>query len=321
MIRRWLVSCGGAASAAVLLTSCASSHGLEPAASADPGTGSAVATTTTLGATTAAQNKSAAQAEADRLVSRAILPAGATRTTGRPDGLSGPAMGTPMTSQLIDDVAYYRVAKSLAETRTWFQANHQPGLKPSGTSSSGFEYDPSPPRHRTWGNANLEMGLVAQGKTTTAIRVDGLAFWINPTPTPDTARGPAIRVTVATGCPPTDRGRRDVSNPGDPDLERRLLPAAAPSAALRCTYAGLNGATYTLTSGRQLTATQAAGAAGHIQALPLGTSQTGPHGCPMDDARTSILAFSYPGRSDVDIWEHTSGCASTDNGHIVSGGY
>lgn len=330
MDRRWLVGCAGPVAAAVLLAACASGNGSEQAASAGPGTESAVVHATTPSVTAAAQNKSAAQAEADRLVSLALLPPGAVRKKGQPTGLSGPALGTPQTSQLIDSVSYYRVAMSLPRARAWFEANSQPGFSQSGKSSRrgpagsdgfGFEFEPSPPPHWTWGNANLEIGLVSQGSTGTAIRVDGLAQWINPTPTPDAARGPAMRVTVAGGCPATDRGRSDVSNPGDTDLDHQMLPAAAPSAALDCIYTGMNGTTFTLISSQQLTAAQAAVAADKIRAVPLGSEGNGPHSCPMDDARVSILAFSYLGRADIDIWEHTSGCASIDNGHIVADGF
>ena len=239
-------------------------------------------------------------------------------------------MGAPETGQLIDRVSYYRVAMSLSEARAWFEAHSQRGFSQAGTSSGagpagpisyGFGFAVSPSPHWTWGYANLDIDLAAQGATATAIRVDGLAQWIDPTPTPDPTRGLAMRVTVASGCPATDRGQSDVSNPGDKDLDHQLLPAAAPSAAVRCVYTGMNGRAFALSGSQRLTATQAGGAADKIRALRLGSEGDGPHNCPADDAKVSILAFSYPGRADIDIWEHTSGCASTDNGHIVAAGF
>jgi hypothetical protein len=147
-----------------------------------------------------------------------------------------------------------------------------------------------------------------------------VAQWIDPTPERVTPRGPAFPVTIAGGCPTTDRGWGDVTNPGAPDLDDQLLPAEAPTSALTCTYRGTNGQPSRWRSQR-LTATQASAAAARIRALPLGSRGLGPHSFPADDARTSILAFSYPGRADVDVWEHTSGCSSTDNGHIVTDGF
>ena len=137
-------------------------------------------------------------------------------------------------------------------------------------------------------------------------------------PSAGCAAGPTIRVTIARGCPATDRGRTDVSNPNAPDLDHQLLPSTAPTAALECAYFGLNGKTFALSSSRKLNGTQAAVAAEHIRALPLGSRGLGAHTCPNDDGRTAIVVFGYVGRADVDIWESTSGCRSTDNSHIVS---
>jgi hypothetical protein len=285
--------------------------------------------TTTSSRPSAAQNKAYAQAEADHLVSMARLLPGAVRVKVQPVGLTGPALGTPGTSQLIDSVTYYSVSISLSQARAWFQAHPQRGLTQSGTASTGgpagltgygFQYDLSPTPHWSWGSASLEIGLASQGSTGTAVRVDGLAQWIDPAPMRDSSPGPAIRVTVAGGCPTTDRGRSDVSNPDAPDLDDQMLPAAAPTGALKCTYTGLNGKMFALARSQKLNAAQASAVAAQIRALPLGSRGSYPHSCPMDDGSASILAFSYAGRADVDIWENTSGCSSTRNGHIVSGG-
>lgn len=310
-----------------LLAACASSNG--SVGSANPGVSSGGPSATAPSRPTAAQNKAEAQAEADHLAAAASLPPGAVRVRIQPVGLTGPALGTPGTSQLIDSVRYYSVSMSLSQAYAWFQGNPQHGFTQSGTASGsgpaglstyGFQYDLSTSTHSSWGSASLEIGLASQGSAT-AIRVDGVAQWIDPSPTRDTSRGLAIRVTIAGGCPATDRGWSDISNPGAPDLDHQLLPAAAPTAALKCTYNGLNGNTFTLASSQQLNATQASAAAAQIRAVPLGSRGNGPHSCSTDDARASILAFSYPGRADVDIWDHTSGCTFTDNGHIIAGGF
>ncbi|MGZ4560607.1 MAG: hypothetical protein ACXVXJ_06485 [Mycobacteriaceae bacterium] len=245
----------------------------------------------------------------------------------QPVGLSRPALGTPGASQLIDSVRYYHVSMPLSQAYAWFRENPQHGFTQTGTASGrdaggtdtyGFQYDLSTPKHLSWGSASLEIGLASEGSTT-AIRVDGLAQWIDPSPVGVPSGAPTIRVAIAGGCPATDRGVGDVSNPDSPDLDHQLLPAATPTAALKCTYNGMNGNTFALASSQRLNATQASAAAAQIRAMPLGSRGLGPHSCPMDDARASILVFSYAGRADVDIWERTSGCTSTDNGHIVAG--
>lgn len=160
--------------------------------------------------------------------------------------------------------------------------------------------------------------MAPQGSASTAIRVDGVAQWIDPTPIRDSSRGRVIRVTIEGGCPPTIRGRTDVTNPNARDLDHHLLPDLAPTGALRCTYNGMNGHAFALASTQRLNASQAIAIAAQIRTLPLGSRGNGVVNCPMDDARATILVFGYPGRADVDLWQHTSGCTFTDNGHIVS---
>lgn len=322
-----LISLGMAVVAVAVLAACASSNGPKPAASANPSAGSAVTSSTTSSGPTAAQNKAAAQAEADRLVAMATLPPGSVRETVQPVGLTGPAMGTPGTTQLIDSIAYYRVSMSLPRAHSWFVAHPQHGFTLSGTASGagrsgptsyGFGYDPPSP-HSSWGTSSLDIGLASAGPAAAAVRVDAVAQWIDPSPTRDRSRGRAIRVTISGGCPTTDRGWTDVRNPGAPDLDRQLLPVGTPSRALQCTYNGVNGKAFTLTNNLQLDAAKATTAAEQIRALPLGSRGLLPHGCPMADGRATIFVFKYAGRADVDIWQYTSGCPSTKNGHIVSG--
>jgi hypothetical protein len=308
-----------------LLAACASSNGPRSVEPAHPVARSSGPVATTSGGPTAAQNKAYAQSAADQLVAKASLPPGAVGVRIQPVGLTGPALGTPGVSQLIDTVKYYSLPMSLSQAYAWFRANPQHGLTPSGTSSGsdprgavtyGFQYDPIADTHSPWGTASLQIGLVTQGSTT-GVRVDGVAQWIDPTPTRDASHGPKIRVTIAGGCPASDRGLA-IGNPDAPDLDHQLLPAATPIAALKCTYDGLNGHPFRLASSQHLNATQAAAAAAVIRAVPLGSRGLEARNCPADDARANIVVFAYPGRADVDIWEHTAGCPSTDNGHIVA---
>ncbi len=312
--------------AAALLAACGSSNGPRSSALAHLGTSPTGLPATRTSGPTAAQNKALAQAAADRVVTKVSLPPGAVEVKAQPIGLAGPALGLPLMSQVIDRVRYYHAPMSLSQAHAWFVKNPPPGFIQGGSASGsdaggvpgyGLQYDPSSPTHEAGGGATLDVSLVAQASGT-GIRVDGVAEWIDPAPVRDTSTGPAIRVTIAGGCPATDRDWNDVSNPGAPDLDHELLPAAAPAGGLSCTYSGMNGKTFSLTRSQKLNATQAAVAAEHLRALPLGSRGVGATNCPADDARATIVVFSYPGRADIDIWEHTSGCPSTGNGHIVS---
>ncbi|MHA3701223.1 hypothetical protein ACXR2U_03500 [Jatrophihabitans sp. YIM 134969] len=283
----------------------------------------------TSAAPTAAGNRAAAQAAADRLATGAVLPPGAVAVDRPPEGLSGPVTGIPLSTQLIDTVRYASVPMTMSEATAWFDAHPQGGLLANGTGStgslsgpttSGFAYaPPGPPPD--WGTATLDISLAADGSTT-ALRIDGIAQWVDPTPVRDTAGGPALRVSVADGCPVSDRGFLDVVNLDAPDLDDRLLPTAAPTGGLRCSYDGGNGSPPSaLSQTSALDASQAASAATELSRIPLGSRGSGPRNCPMDDGRATVWVFSYAGRADVDVWQRTSGCGGATNGHIVASGF
>jgi hypothetical protein len=274
-------------------------------------------------------NRADAQAEAHQLVLTATVPPGASPTNVQPVGLSGPAMGSEQNSHLIDSVAYYLVPMTLSQARGWFAAHTPHGFIQSGSASGGtsagpisygFEYEVSPSPHWSWGSANLEIGLAPDGPTTTGIRVDGVAQWIDPSPMRDTSPGPATRVTISSGCPKSDRPWNDISNPNAADLHHQLLPTEAPTEALQCTYDGMNGYAFDLVSSQHLDAAHARAAATQILALQVGSVGNTVINCPADDGSASILVFAYPDRADVDIWEHTTGCNFTDNGYIIGVG-
>jgi hypothetical protein len=319
------VRLGLIAVALAVVAACGSSHGSQPIKPAHVGTSASAAPVVKATGPTASGNKVAAQAEAAKLVAEAVLPPGAVPTKDQPPQLKGPATGTPGVSQLVDTVRYYRLPMSLLAAKAWFLKNPQPGFTQSvsedgtdaGVANFGWQYDAS--AHFSWGTASLVVGISTEGSNTTGIRLDGLTQWIDPTPVRDTLSGRAIRVTVAGGCPASDSGAGDVSNPGAPDLDHQLLPALLPTAALSCTYFGMNGKAFALASSQKVNAAQASVAAGHIRALPLGSRGLGAHSCPMEDGRATIVVFSYAGRADVDVFESTSGCRWTSNGHIVSG--
>lgn len=319
------VRTGLVAAALALLTACASSTAVEPAGSVGPGRTTGVRPATS-GGPTAAANRAAAQGEADRLVAAALLPPGAVGLTVQPSGLVD-ANGVPEGSQVLDTVRFAGVELSLSQTRAWFHEHPQPGLETGGSSSTtgpsmpasyGFQFDPTA-ANRSWGSATLDITMVAEGSGTD-LRIDGVAQWIDPAPVKDTPTGPTGRVTVAGGCPTSDRGWTDIGNPDAADLDTQLLPDTEPTAALTCVYGGMNVDPSTLQASHELDAAEASAAAGQIGGIPLGSRGDRARSCPADSGQVTITAFSFPARDDVDIWQHTSGCGYTDNGHIVAGG-
>jgi len=191
----------------------------------------------------AAGNKSRAEAEAARLLAEVQLPAGAVEIATPPAALSGPSVGVPSTSSLIDKARFWRVSMSLDAAVAWIRAHRPAGLTLGASASGGTGH-----RVETrgiafadrdtaaWQYAQRQIGVAWLGADVSAIRADGVALWIDPRPMKDTRTGSRTRVTVTDGCASTDRGIVGVSNPAT-DLAERLLPAAG----LLCHYAGLNG--------------------------------------------------------------------------------
>jgi hypothetical protein len=148
-------------------------------------------------------------------------------------------------------------------------------------------------------------------------RVDAIDTWLDPVPLRDDAGGPRLRVTVAGGCPKTDEGEAGVSNDGA-DLDASLLPAGAPSAGLICYYSGMNGKAFALTRSVPLSAANAARLAVAANASQLSHLDDEHVNCPSDDGSQAVLAFSYSGRTDVDLDYALTGCSWVANGHIVA---
>jgi hypothetical protein len=175
--------------------------------------------------------------------------------------------------------------------------------------------------------------------------------WLDPTPVVDNAPGPRLRVTVDGGCPASDSGKVGVSNPGA-DLTTSLVPRARPGGALVCTFGpgtevnpggvmvpagpaapntgAQGGPGIVMGPGPVIPAAEAGKLARHarlgpaaaeklatdVRALSLSHALGAQYHCPMDNGSTAVVAFSYPGRSDVDLWSRLSGCGSVANGYI-----
>jgi hypothetical protein len=267
---------------------------------------------------TAAGNRTAAEAEARALLALTPLPPGANPTTTRPALLSGPPLGSVLDASLVDQSSFWRVDRPADQTLAWIKAHPPTGLSRTG---SGMLSTPTAKVHglgwgapdtAAWRSAQLQVGIAADGDSASVIRADGMAVWLDPVPVRDSGAGPRLRVTVAGGCPATDRGYVGVTNPDQPDLDAALLPGGSPTAGLVCEFTK----SPRLTSHRTLDATAAARVAAQARALPLGHSLGGPHSCPADFASVVVLALSYPGRPDVDLWLKPNGCGRVGNGHV-----
>jgi hypothetical protein len=163
------------------------------------------------------------------------------------------------------------------------------------------------------------VGTAPVGSDASTIRIDAVLVWLDPRPVPGRPGAHPVRVTVAGGCPPTDRGVTGVANPGA-RLTRRLLKPGPPTAGLRCRYDGLNGHPWHLVAAMRLTAPAARQAARSMARMPLSHPDGEVVNCPMDDGSAEVLALAYPGRPDVDLWIRLNGCGGVSNGYLTAGG-
>jgi hypothetical protein len=313
----------GATAACGAGSSVAPTHPL--AAVSQPPSGTRTGSSTPTGSSTAARNRAATQRETDRLLALAPLPMGASPTTQFQARLSGPAMGTPGTSSLIDTHRFWKTSTAYAATYAFIKSRRPNGLELSGTAggsgggagaSEGVAWDEPDRSYATGLELEVSVTAVPGG---TLIRGDGLGQWIDPRPAKDAATGPRLHVTIATGCPQHDADATAVGNPGA-NLTDALLPAATPTGGLICLYGGLNAAVrFGLTGSVRLTALAAARLAGQVSRLPVGHTDGGEMSCPMDDGSFDVIVFSYPSQPDVDLAFMASGCQSIANGFIRVG--
>jgi hypothetical protein len=275
-----------------------------------------------------AGNRAAARAQAKRLLELARVPSGIQRIAHAPSLLDRPAMGTPGVSSLVDQVKIWRVKSPFAEVQRWLWAHRPRGLTITGTSGPiniagqnvmfGINYHGKGRDHPAWQSADLEIGAARVGPHTTVIRVDAVVIWLDPRPIKSRPGAHPIRVTLAGGCPQSDRGVTNVTNPVK--LAHRLLPAGRPTAGLRCRYDGLNGHPFQLVAKDWLNPRAAQKAAKTISAMRLSHTDGGAMYCPSDDGAAEIQVLAYPGRPDADLWTLVNGCGSISNGSIQVGG-
>ena len=150
------------------------------------------------------------------------------------------------------------------------------------------------------------------------MRADGMAVWLYPVPIRDTAAGKRLRVRVAADCPASDEGVVGVTNPGT-DLVHALLPAGRLRSGLTCMSYGMNGGPFRLRSQQRLSAARAARLAASMSRMPTSHPVGAVYMCPVDDGSAELIALSYSGRADVDLWVYLNGCGGVTNGYIEAG--
>ena len=143
-----------------------------------------------------------------------------------------------------------------------------------------------------------------------------------------------IRVTIATGCPPSVAGHPDymstgahwIVNPND-RLADTFVPGQ-PVAALICRYAALNAVTVvfggSLSAGDLFSSIAIGSDAARLLARKLNaivpwdfSSACNPT---LDNARYTAIVFAIPDQADVDLWlKDWYGCPEVGNGVRTSG--
>ena len=287
---------------------------------------------------TAAGNRELARKQALALLALVQLPGGAVRLRSAPRALPVPELGTPAVSSLVDRSRSWRVPVPFAQAVTWLGTEqpgslHQGGLREDGLQQDGstgqpraggtgrtiiigYTYDGPP--NPAWQSADLGIEVAPAGSDASVIRADGQVVWLDPVPEQDPSLARPMRLTVAGGCPDSDAGFGDVANSG-PGLTGRLLPGTAPAAGLECRYYGLNGHAWRLRSATPLNAAAAARVASSMARIPLSHPDGEVLNCPLDDGSAEVIALSYAGRPDVDLWISLSGCGGVSNGYILGG--
>ena len=183
--------------------------------------------------------------------------------------------------------------------------------------TSGLSYNA--PESSAWTGASVEIGVASTGSHSSVVRADGIAQWINPVPVPDKQSGPRMRITLTSGCSPSDQGFVGVTNP-PPPLDSSMLPSGPPARGLACQYYGLNGHPFALEQKTVMDSAAANAFARNVGRLPLGHVAGGVVSCPSDDESATVVALDYPDGRTVDLWIATTGCSQTSNGYISASG-
>jgi hypothetical protein len=137
--------------------------------------------------------RAAAARDAARLLTRVVLPPGATRSAREPAGdgglLARPA-DRPAEVKLLDRHSWWRVPGGLATVSAFITSHAPAGARLAVSGSSGGTAEPSsrfddfgwPPVGHVLGTRMLVVGLIALSPDATGLRVDAEVQWIVPRP-------------------------------------------------------------------------------------------------------------------------------------------
>ncbi len=286
--------------------------------------GGSAALTSVHGPVTEAGNRKLAVAEARRLLSAVPVPDHSVPLgSAPPQSLSIPAMGTPGASSFAHSIRSWRLAMPFTAAEEWLAAHPPAGLRQDGEDlsygppASGYSY--AGPASAAWDSAELDIEVApANDGASVVMRADALVVWLDPVPVRDTAQGKRLRVLADAECPATDAGVVGVVNSGR-ELAHELVPAGRPRGGLQCVYYGMNGRPWQLHRQQHLTAAHAGQVAASTARLQLSHPLGEVLNCPADDGSAELIALSYSGRPDVDLWVLLNGCGGVSNGYIVAG--
>jgi hypothetical protein len=223
---------------------------------------------------------------------------------------------------VVDRSHFWTIDMGIDDTLAWLEAHPPAGLHSTGTTNGGG------PGYRTAGDMydvkdvkgvtgqELQIAVSTISATTTGIRADGMAIWLDPQPIRDTVDCARLRITIQGGCPARRGNTVGVTN-HDPELSHALLPRGRPTAALVCRFNGANDKPASgLGATRTLGQSAAARVADAARAIDLSHPDGGTTSCAMDDGSVTVLVFAYPGKADVDLWFARTGCRQLSNGSI-----
>jgi hypothetical protein len=325
--RRVIVRRVAAATALVVVV--AGAAGVATAAAHKDRTGISVTDSSSTSSTSTTPPESEAEARrraatnlANKLLGEVVLPSDAQLSTGTPPAVLGGLIEGPLTDNHVGAHHIWTSAGTPNSVAAFARAHAPAGFTTNGGGSESA-HGAKPlvvvqPRTALPANvysAELHWAITDATDGGSVFRIDAVVGWFPPV-APATPRPPAVRVTVASGCPATITGYRDVNNP----VGARgplLLPSGTPTGAVICTYAAALVGDGALTQSRALDAADATSLADALNRVAI-VPDIGAHGCTNDTGSVSILAFSYAGRPDADVWWHASGCQSLDNGYVVT---
>ena len=301
----------------------------------------------------------AAEVEVDRLVRLVRPPAGSHPHLVIPDSPVKGAVATSRDRYRVGANRVWTVSLPSAQAVAWLKSYDPPGFAGQGVvldnapgtiasylglwgpdwdgrgqlqwASRGFsDVRPSP----IWSSARLSIGFgsVNDPPGGLNLEVSALVTLRGQDPKRDDVGGPRLQMPADRPCPADLGGAIGVVNPGQPDLDRMLVPPSNPSGGRLCFYGDYTtssddpthsvGGPSTLKSQLVLDQAKAARLAGIVRTLELGHAEyTGLQSGLSGGPGATVLVLAYPGRPDVDLWSYDEGTRGmVANGHIEAEG-